>query len=102
MLPFVLARADQPFIRRGLLMLLGMGLTFAIVATLAAVGGGWKENEGVALLAGGGRGAAVAVVLAACFDVSGLGLVDHRRIAENGAATSTSSLTPSASGWPER
>jgi cytochrome c biogenesis protein CcdA len=40
-LPFVFARADQPFLRRGLPMLLGMGLTFAVVATLAAVGGGW-------------------------------------------------------------
>jgi hypothetical protein len=39
-LPFVFARADQPFLRRGLPMLIGMGLTFAVVATLAAVGGG--------------------------------------------------------------
>ena len=46
-LPFVFARADQPFLRRGLPMLLGMGLTFAIVGTLAAVGGGWaiQVNE---------------------------------------------------------
>jgi cytochrome c biogenesis protein CcdA/thiol-disulfide isomerase/thioredoxin len=46
-LPFVFARADQPFLRRGLPMLLGMGLTFAVVATLAAVGGGWavQANE---------------------------------------------------------
>jgi cytochrome c biogenesis protein CcdA/thiol-disulfide isomerase/thioredoxin len=46
-LPFVFARADQPFLRRGLPMLLGMGLTFAVVATLAAVGGGWavRANE---------------------------------------------------------
>jgi len=40
-LPFVFARADQPFLRRGLPMLLGMALTFAVIATLAAVGGGW-------------------------------------------------------------
>ena len=40
-LPFVFARADQPFIRSGLPMLAGMALTFALVATLAAVGGGW-------------------------------------------------------------
>ena len=40
-LPFVFARADQPFIRSGLPLLLGMALTFAGVATLAAVGGGW-------------------------------------------------------------
>lgn len=40
-LPFVFARADQPFIRSGLPLLLGMAATFAAVATLAAVGGGW-------------------------------------------------------------
>ncbi|WP_420994782.1 cytochrome c biogenesis protein DipZ [Cupriavidus sp. 30B13] len=40
-LPFVFARADQPFVRSGLPLLAGMGLTFAAVATLAAVGGGW-------------------------------------------------------------
>lgn len=40
-LPFVFAGADRPFARRGLPMLLGMAATFAGVATLAAVGGGW-------------------------------------------------------------
>lgn len=40
-LPFVFARADRPFVRSGLPMLVGMSLTFAIVATLAAVAGGW-------------------------------------------------------------
>ncbi len=40
-LPFVFARADQPFVRSGLPLLLGMAVTFAAVATLAAVGGGW-------------------------------------------------------------
>src|SRR5215475_2201571 len=40
-LPFVFAGADRPFVRRGLPMLLGMAATFAVVATLAAVGGGW-------------------------------------------------------------
>ncbi|RDS84771.1 cytochrome c biogenesis protein DipZ [Dyella monticola] len=40
-LPFVFARADRPFARNGLPMLIGMALTFALVATLAAVGGGW-------------------------------------------------------------
>jgi cytochrome c biogenesis protein CcdA/thiol-disulfide isomerase/thioredoxin len=40
-LPFVFARADQPFVRSGLPMLLGMAATFALVATLAAVAGGW-------------------------------------------------------------
>lgn len=40
-LPFVFARAGQPFIRSGLPLLLGMAVTFAGVATLAAVGGSW-------------------------------------------------------------
>ena len=40
-LPFVFARADRSFIRSTLPMLAGMAATFAIVATLAAVGGGW-------------------------------------------------------------
>ena len=40
-LPFVFARADRPFLKSGLPMLVGMALTFAIVATLAAVAGGW-------------------------------------------------------------
>ncbi len=40
-LPFVFARADRPFVRSGLPLLAGMAATFAAVATLAAVGGGW-------------------------------------------------------------
>ncbi|MCO5130726.1 MAG: cytochrome c biogenesis protein DipZ [Xanthobacteraceae bacterium] len=40
-LPFVFARADRPFLRGGLPMLIGMALTFALVATLASVAGGW-------------------------------------------------------------
>lgn len=46
-LPFVFARAGQPFLRGTLPMLLGMAATFAAVATLAAIGGGWavEANE---------------------------------------------------------
>lgn len=40
-LPFVFARADQPFRRSGLPMLIGMALTFAGVATVAALAGSW-------------------------------------------------------------
>jgi cytochrome c biogenesis protein CcdA/thiol-disulfide isomerase/thioredoxin len=40
-LPFVFARADQPFRRSGLPMLGGMALTFAAVAALATVAGAW-------------------------------------------------------------
>jgi cytochrome c biogenesis protein CcdA/thiol-disulfide isomerase/thioredoxin len=58
-LPFVFARADRPFLRNGLPLLAGMAITFAGVATLAAVGGGWAvaaNSAGrwiaIALLAG--------------------------------------------------
>lgn len=46
-LPFVFARADKPFMRNGFPLLVGMALTFAGVATLAALGGGWavRANE---------------------------------------------------------
>jgi cytochrome c biogenesis protein CcdA/thiol-disulfide isomerase/thioredoxin len=46
-LPFVFARAGRPFVSSILPMLIGMALTFALVATLAAVGGGWvvQANE---------------------------------------------------------
>ncbi|MFZ0661607.1 MAG: cytochrome c biogenesis protein DipZ [Acidobacteriaceae bacterium] len=46
-LPFVFARADRPFRKSGLPLLLGMAITFAGVATIAAVGGGWvvRANE---------------------------------------------------------
>ncbi|MFF7708833.1 cytochrome c biogenesis protein CcdA [Pseudomonas sp. NPDC007930] len=40
-LPFVFARGGRPFLRNGLPLLAGMALTFALVATLAAVGGAW-------------------------------------------------------------
>lgn len=40
-LPFVFARSGQPFIKSSLPLLLGMAVMFALVATLAAVGGGW-------------------------------------------------------------
>jgi cytochrome c biogenesis protein CcdA/thiol-disulfide isomerase/thioredoxin len=46
-LPFVFARAEQPFVKSTLPMLAGMAITFALVATLAAVGGSWvvQANE---------------------------------------------------------
>jgi cytochrome c biogenesis protein CcdA/thiol-disulfide isomerase/thioredoxin len=40
-LPFVFARAEQKFLSNGLPMLIGMALTFAAIASLAAVGGAW-------------------------------------------------------------
>ena len=64
-LPFVFARADRPFVRSTLPMLAGMAATFAVVATLAAVGGGWAVRANAA-----GRWAAL--ILLALF---GLALV---------------------------
>ena len=43
-LPFVFARAGQSFVKSALPMLLGMTITFALVATLAAVGGAWAVH----------------------------------------------------------
>jgi cytochrome c biogenesis protein CcdA/thiol-disulfide isomerase/thioredoxin len=40
-IPFVLARADRPFLKNGLPMLVGMALAFAVIASLASVAGGW-------------------------------------------------------------
>jgi len=62
-LPFVFARADRPFLRSGLPMLIGMAAMFAAVATLAAVAGGWavRANE---------YGRVAALVLLAAFGVT--------------------------------
>ena len=54
-LPFVFARAEQRFLTNGLPMLAGMAVTFAGIATLAAVGGAWavrvnQYGRGVALV----------------------------------------------------
>ena len=62
-LPFVFARADRPFVKSGLPMPIGMAVTFALIATLAAVGGGWavRANE---------YGRWIALVLLALFAVT--------------------------------
>ena len=62
-LPFVFARADQPFVKSGLPMLLGMAITFAGVATLAAVGGGWAVHANE-------YGRIVAIVLLAALGIT--------------------------------
>ncbi len=56
-LPFVFARADRSFLTNGLPMLVGMAATFAVVATLAAVGGGWAIEANTV-----GRGLALALL----------------------------------------
>jgi cytochrome c biogenesis protein CcdA/thiol-disulfide isomerase/thioredoxin len=70
-LPFVFTRADRKFSTNGLPMLIGMAITFAGVATLAAVGGAWvvRFNQ---------FGRALALVLLAAFAVTLL----SRRLAE--------------------
>jgi len=40
-LPFIFARSGQSFRRSGLPVLVGMAVTFAVLASLAAVGGAW-------------------------------------------------------------
>jgi cytochrome c biogenesis protein CcdA/thiol-disulfide isomerase/thioredoxin len=47
-LPFVFARAGQPATGRTLPMLTGMALTFALVGTLATVGGSWAVQANTA------------------------------------------------------
>ncbi len=59
-LPFVFARADQPFVKSGLPLLGGMAITFAGVASLAAVGGGWAVQAN-------GVGRVVALIVLAFF-----------------------------------
>ncbi|MEJ1976469.1 MAG: cytochrome c biogenesis protein DipZ [Acetobacteraceae bacterium] len=62
-LPFVFARAGKPFVSSVLPMLIGMAATFAAVASLAAVGGGWavEANE---------YGRLAAIVLLAVFGIT--------------------------------
>jgi cytochrome c biogenesis protein CcdA/thiol-disulfide isomerase/thioredoxin len=57
-LPFVFARADQPFRRSGLPLIIGMASSFSVVAMAAAVGGHW-----VVRLNQGGRYVAMAIFL---------------------------------------
>lgn len=70
-LPFVFARADQPFRRSGLPLLAGMAATFAAVATLAAIGGGWVVAANQA-----GRWAALALMAAFALTLLFPGLAD--------------------------
>ncbi|MGC2404088.1 MAG: cytochrome c biogenesis protein DipZ [Acidobacteriaceae bacterium] len=62
-LPFVFARSDQPFRKSGLPLLAGMVITFAAVASLASVGGGWAVRANQA-------GRIAALVLFALFGLT--------------------------------
>jgi cytochrome c biogenesis protein CcdA/thiol-disulfide isomerase/thioredoxin len=94
-LPFVFARADEPFVKSGLPLLLGMALTFAGVATLAAVGGGWA-------VAANEYGRYAAIVLLALFGFTLLlpSLAEHltRPLVALGARLSERASSRSGSG----
>ncbi|HET9389649.1 MAG TPA: cytochrome c biogenesis protein DipZ [Steroidobacteraceae bacterium] len=66
--PFVLARTEQPFARSTLPLLIGMAATFAGISTLAAVGGAWAVHLN-------DYGRIVAMVL---LTLSALALLSHR------------------------
>ena len=101
-LPFVFARADQPFLRSGLPMLVGMAATFAVVASLAAVAGGWAVQANAF-----GRWAALALLAAFGLTLVFPGLSDHLTrplvalggrlsgSADRGASAQKSTLAPS-------
>ena len=82
-LPFVLARSNQPLTRSGLPILLGMAITFVAVASLAAVGGGWVVEANY-------YGRLAAILLIALFGITLLlpGLAERmtRNIVALGAA----------------
>jgi cytochrome c biogenesis protein CcdA/thiol-disulfide isomerase/thioredoxin len=92
-LPFVFARAGRPFASSILPMLLGMALTFALVATLAAVGGGWavQANEF-------GRYAAMALLALFGLSLALPELADHlaRPLVSFGARLSQTADAPGA------
>ena len=96
-LPFVFARGDRPFMKNGLPLLIGMALTFAAVASLAAVGGGWAVEANQ-------YGRVVAIVLMALFGLALLlpGLSERlaRPLVGWGERLSASAETTSADGSP--
>src|SRR6202008_4361497 len=62
-LPFVFAKADQPFRKSGLPLLAGMAVTFAGFAAIATLGGAWvvRANQ---------YGRVVSLVVLAVFGVT--------------------------------
>jgi cytochrome c biogenesis protein CcdA/thiol-disulfide isomerase/thioredoxin len=96
-LPFVFARADQPFVKSGLPLLGGMAITFAGVASLAAVGGGWAVQAN-------GVGRIVALVVLAFFGLLLLfpSLADRatRPLVALGSRLSERASTPGAATSP--
>src|SRR5262245_24585458 len=62
-LPFVFARSDRGFLVSGLPMLAGMAVTFAAIATLAGIAGGWAVEANQ-------YGRAIAIALLAVFGLA--------------------------------
>jgi cytochrome c biogenesis protein CcdA/thiol-disulfide isomerase/thioredoxin len=95
-LPFVFARAGRPFLQSTLPMLAGMAITFALVATLAAVGGGWAVEANR-------YGRAVALIVLAAFGLVLLfpALADRftRPIVALGERLSNSAGADAGSAW---
>jgi cytochrome c biogenesis protein CcdA len=100
-LPFVFARADRSFLRTGFPLLIGMALTFAVVATLAAVAGSWAVEANR-----WGRLAAIALLAVFGFALLFPELADRvtQPIVQAGARLSQSADRSAASGrssvWP--
>jgi cytochrome c biogenesis protein CcdA/thiol-disulfide isomerase/thioredoxin len=95
-LPFVFAKSDEPFRRSGLPLLIGMAVTFAGVATIAAVGGAWAVQANQ-------YGRIAAMVLLALFALTLLSpqlaeKLMHPFVSLGGRLTQT----PSAKGGPGR
>ena len=102
-LPFVFARAGKPFLSNGLPMLAGMALSFAVVATLATLGGTWAAEANEA-----GRAIALGVLAAMGIALVWPGLAERLmrplvalgsrlgESAERDAASSGRSIVPSA------
>jgi cytochrome c biogenesis protein CcdA/thiol-disulfide isomerase/thioredoxin len=97
-LPFVFARGDRSFARGTLPLLAGMAVTFAVLATLAAVGGAWAVRvnaygRGFALVLLAAFGLALLSKRVADFIAAPFVSLGNRLIATAGA---TDSVLPSA------
>jgi cytochrome c biogenesis protein CcdA/thiol-disulfide isomerase/thioredoxin len=94
---FVFARADRPFKKSGLPMLVGMAVTFAAIATLAVVAGGWAVDTNQ-------YGRAIAIVVLAAFGLTLIfpSLADHamRPFVNFGAKLSSSVVAQDAAILP--
>lgn len=97
--PFVLARTEQPFARSTLPLLIGMAATFAALSTLAAVGGAWavRLNDYGRLLALVVLGVSAAALLSERFAawVTRPLVAFGARLASGNAAAARGGIVPS-------